>query len=75
MVSLSKLYFTLRKKLSLVSVLRIEKARSHRRALGNRGNIDGFHEFQFHDFSPSKKFKTSILTLQLSLHLPYIRQH
>ena len=35
----------------------------------------GFHEFQFHDFSPSNKFKTSILNLQLSVHLPYIHQH
>ena len=43
--------------------------------IGNRGNTHGFHEFQFHDFSPSNKFKTSILTLQLSVHLPYIRQH
>ena len=64
MVSLSKLY-----------VLRIEKERSHRMTLGNRGNTHLFHEFQFHDFSPSNKFKTSILTLQLSVHLPYIRQH
>ena len=24
--------------------------------LGNRGNTHGFHEFQFHDFSPSNKF-------------------
>ena len=32
--------------------------------LGNRGNTHEFHEFQFHDFSPSNKFKTSILTLQ-----------
>ena len=31
--------------------------------LGNRGNTHGFHEFQFHYFSPSNKFKTSILTL------------
>ena len=38
--------------------------------LGNRGNTHGFHEFQFHDFTPLKKFKTSILTLQLSVHLP-----
>ena len=32
--------------------------------LGNRGNAHEFHEFQFHDFSPSNKFKTSILTLR-----------
>ena len=32
--------------------------------LGNRGNTHEFHEFQFHDFSPSNKFKTSILTLR-----------
>ena len=48
--------------------------------LGNRGNTNGFHEFQFHDprlilISPSNKFKTSILTLQLSVLLPYISQH
>ena len=36
--------------------------------LGNRGNTHGFHEFQFNDFSPSNKFKTSILTLQLLVH-------
>ena len=75
MVSSSKLYFTLRKKFIACIVLRIEKARSHRMTLGNRGNTHGFQEFQFHDFSPSNKFKTLILTLQLSVHLPYIRQH
>ena len=37
--------------------------------LGNRGNTHGFHEFQFHDFSPSNKFKTSILN-SFTLHLP-----
>ena len=75
MVSLSELYFTLRKKFISCIRVRIEKVRSHRMTLGNRGNTHGFHEFQFHDFSPSNKFKTSILTLQLSVHLPYIRQH
>ena len=29
--------------------------------LGNRGNTHGFHEFQFHDFSPSNKFKLQFL--------------
>ena len=43
--------------------------------LGNRNNTHEFHEFQFHDFSPSNKFKTSVLTLQWSVHLPYICQH
>ena len=36
--------------------------------LGNRSNTHEFHEFQFHNFSPSNKFKTSILTLQWSVH-------
>ena len=79
MVSLSKLYSLdtslCQRNLTPVSVLRIEKASGHRITLGNRGNTHGFHEFQFHDFSPSNKFKTSILTLQLSVHLPYIRQN
>ena len=50
MVSITKLYLTLRKKLFFVSVvLPIEKARSHRMTLGpiryNRGNTNRFHEF------------------------------
>ena len=47
MISISKLYLTLRKKLLFVSVLPIEKARSHRMTLGilNRLNTHGFHEF------------------------------
>ena len=75
MVSLSKLYFTLRNK--FIACIRVthRKSESHRMTLGNRGNTHGFHEFQFHDFSPSNKFETSIFTLQLSVHLPYIRQH
>ena len=43
--------------------------------LGNKGNTHGFYEFQFHDFSPGNKVKTSVLTLHLSVLLPYIRQH
>ena len=29
--------------------------------LGNRGNTHEFHEFQYHDFSPSNKFKLQFL--------------
>ena len=68
MVSITKLYLTLRKKLFFVSVvLPIEKARSHRMTLGpiryNRGNTNRFHEF-YALFFAKKQFKTSILTLQ-----------
>ena len=47
MVSISKLYLNLRKKLLFVSVLPIEKVRSHHMTLGilNRGNTQGFQEF------------------------------
>ena len=47
MVSISKLYFNLRKKLLFVSVLPIEKVRSHHMTLGilNRGNTHRFQEF------------------------------
>ena len=47
MLSITKLYLTLRKKLLFVSVLPIAKARSHHMTLGilNRGNTHGFHEF------------------------------
>ena len=39
----------------------------------NRGNTHGFHEICAL-FSPGDKFKTSVLTLQESVFLPYIRQ-
>ena len=66
MVSITKLYLTLRKKLFFVSVvLPIEKARSHHMTLGiTEVNTNGFHEF-YALFSPRNKFKTSILTSQL----------
>ena len=37
------------------------KSESHRMTLGNRGNTHGLHAFQFHDFSPSNKFKLQFL--------------
>ena len=47
MLSITKLYLTLRKKLLFVSVLPIAKARSHHVTLGitEDGNTHGFHEF------------------------------
>ena len=45
MVSISKLYLNLRKKLLFVSVLPIEKARSHHMTLGTKVTLTGFHEF------------------------------
>ena len=45
MVSISKLYLNLRKKLLFVSVLPIEKARSHHMTLGTEVTLTGFHEF------------------------------
>ena len=46
MVSITKFYLTLRKKLLFVSVvLPIEKTRSHRMTLGITGITHGFHEF------------------------------
>ena len=64
MVSISKLYLNLRKKLLFVFVLPIQKVRSHHMTLGilNRGNTHGFHDFCAL-FLPGNKFKTSILTL------------
>ena len=48
-----------------VSVLPIEKVTSHHITIGilNGGHTHGFHE-SCALFSPGKKFKTSILTLQ-----------
>ena len=65
MVSITKLYLTLRKKLLFVSVvLPIERARSHRMTLGiTEVILTGFTN-SMHYFSPRNKFKTSILTLQ-----------
>ena len=45
MVSISKLYLNLRKKLLFVSVLPIEKVRSHHMTLGREVILTGFHEF------------------------------
>ena len=42
-------------------MLRIEKAMSHPMTLGKRGNIHGFHEFQFNDFRRVTNLKLQLL--------------
>ena len=73
MVSITKLFLIQRKKLFFVSVLPIEKGRSYRKELlrNNRGNTHRFHDFCALFFA---RKQTSILTLQLSVLLPCIRQ-
>ena len=73
MVSITKLYLILRKKLLFVSVLPIEKSRSYRITMCNkRSNTHGFH-VEFYALFFARK-QISILTLQLSALLPCIRQ-
>ena len=74
MVSITKLYLILRKKLLFVSVLTIEKARSYPITLGITEVILTGFTSSMHYFSPRNKFKTSILTFEKSILLPCIRQ-
>ena len=72
MVSITKLYLILRKKLLFVSVFTLRKSEelSHNIRY-NRGNTHGFLELYALLFA---RKQTSILTLQLSVLLPCIRQ-
>ena len=74
MVSITKLYLILRKKLLFVSVLPIEKARSYRITIGiTEVILTGFIDHVFYALFFARK-QTSILTLKLSVLLPCIRQ-
>ena len=74
MVSITKLYSILRKKLLFVSMLPIEKARSYRITIGITGVIlTCFIDHVFYALFFARK-QTSILTLKLSVLLPCIRQ-
>ena len=61
MVSITKLYLTLQKKLLFISVLPIKKTRSYRMTLGITEIILTGFTSSMHYFSPGNKFKTSIL--------------
>ena len=73
MVSITKLYLILRKKLLFVSVLPIEKARSSRITLGITEVILTGFTSSMHYFLPGNKLQF-LYTLQLSVLLLCIRQ-
>ena len=72
MVSITKLYLILRKKLLFVSCVTHRKSEEFSHNIRyNRGNTHGFHEFYALFFV---RKQTSVLTLQLSVLLLCIRQ-
>ena len=78
MVSITKLYLTLRKKLLFVSVLPIEKARSYRMTLGITEIILTGFTSSMPYFSPGNKllnFNSYLTVVGNAVILPCIQQH